>query len=172
MSAGIVHRKASIILAVVLFLQGAVMWDFGGVVRAVGALLGIISTPDWDVDAGMIMDKTIRVNVGKWAEYIWDGFLYWYRRSLKHGSPLSHFPVISTIGRIAYVFLWVIVIPHGVVKVMFSPAWDFMYVINWYWTEIVSQQNLIVGLMASDFIHWGLDIMTTEHAEKTKNIRK
>ena len=166
MSAGIVHRKASIILAIGFLLGGLFTLDSGGVVRAIGSLVGIIATPDWDVDAGMIMDKTIRVNIGKWAEKIWDAFLYWYRRSLKHGSPLSHFPIVSTLGRIIYVFLFIIIIPHAIVYFIFSPAWDLMAVISWYWTKVMSHQNIIIGLMGSDIIHWGLDILTTEHKEK------
>lgn len=168
MSAGTVHRKASIILAVALILQGLLMLDFGGVYRAIGSLLGIVATPDWDVDAGMIMDKTIRNKMGWFAEYLWDGFLYWYRKSLKHGSPLSHFPVVGTMGRILYSFLLIIIIPHAVVYIIFSPSWDFMFVISWYWKQIMERENITYGLMASDFIHWGLDIATTEHKE-TKN---
>ena len=168
MSAGTVHRKASVILSAGFLLGSIYTMDFSGVVRGIGSLIGIVMTPDWDVDSGMIMDKTIRTKIGKWAELLWDWFLYWYRRSLKHGSPLSHVPILSTYGRIAYTFLFIIAIPHAVFYLIFHPAWDLMTVLLWYWEKITSQHNLIAGLCGSDFLHWGLDIMTTEHSKKTK----
>lgn len=130
-----------------------------------GSLAGIIFTPDLDVDKGFIGDAIIRKKAGWFAEKIWDGLWYWYRRSLKHGSPLSHLPVISTYGRIAYLFLLLILIPHSVFYFTFSPEWDLMYVSNWYWNKITLQEKFIFGLMVSDTIHWTLDVCTTEHKE-------
>lgn len=166
MSAGVVHRKASLMLTVGFILTAILQLNPNNLLYGIGSLIGVMVTPDWDVDAGMISDAMIRNKLGVWAEKIWDAFLYWYRRSLKHGSPLSHFPVISTYGRIAYAFAILIVVPHVAYYYIFHPAWDLYFVINWYWKEINSQQQIIQGLIASDTIHFFLDLLTTEHKEK------
>ncbi len=158
-------------LAFGFLLTCVLQLDLSNLLYCLGALLGIISTPDWDVDNGFIGDQMIRDKLGKFAEKIWKALLYWYRRSLKHGSPLSHFPIISTYGRLAYLFIILVVIPHTVFYYLFFPQWNLMFVLNWYWSEITAQQKIIIGLIASDTIHWSLDILTTEHkTNSTKNI--
>jgi uncharacterized metal-binding protein len=166
LSSGIVHRKASLILASGFLLGSVFTFRLDMFLCVFGALLGIMMTPDWDVDAGFLGDKIIRNKIGWLAEKIWDGFLYWYRRSLKHGSPLSHLPIISTFGRIFYIFLFVVIMPHVFAKIVFSAGWDLQYVLYWYWDRIIEQKEIIIGLMGSDLIHWALDVATTEHKEK------
>ena len=150
------------------FLIGAIATlDITALQYSVGAILGIIFTPDLDVDAGFIGNTIIRKKLGKFAENLWDRFWYWYRRSLKHGSPLSHLPIISTLGRIGYIYFVLIVIPHVIIKYVFSLDWNLNYVLSWYWSVITSPYKIIIGLMASDLIHWTLDVCTTEH----KNVK-
>ena len=186
MSSGCVHQKASLALAGG-FLLGSLA--FGpGIEYATGALVGIMLTPDLDVDAGNISNQIIREKIGgkpsgrqkdkpwfvirrriAWAvEKVWDGLWFIYRGSVKHGSPLSHFPVISTLFRLAYLFLILLVIPYAAFAILFPGAWDIGSEIRW-WLEMARQHHqVILGLMGSDFIHWGLDILTTEHAKKKK----
>jgi len=166
MSAGIVHRKASIMLTGGFILTAILQLNPSNLLYGIGSLIGVVATPDWDVDKGFIGDQMIRDRFGVVVEKIWDAFLYWYRRSLKHGSPLSHVPVVSTYGRIAYTFAILIVVPHAAYYYIFNPAWDLGFVLNWYWKEINAQEQIIHGLIASDTIHFVLDIMTTEHKEK------
>ena len=186
MSAGYVHKKASIILAAAFAAASILTLDMWSLKYSIGALIGIIITPDLDVDAGFIGDKTIRQLIaGKFNKkklfrsmtrkaiseiilWLWIKFWYWYRRSLKHGSPLSHLPVVSTLGRIGYIYFIIIVIPHVIFKYLLFLDWDIILVLNWYWNNIMSEYQIIIGLMASDLIHWTLDVMTTEHKEKTK----
>lgn len=137
----------------------------------VGSLIGIIISCDLDVDNGFIGDKIIRERLGYFAEKIWKAFWYLYRRSLKHGSPLSHWFVISTYGRIGYIFLLLIVAPHVGFYYVIQPTWDLVYVLNWYWERVTEQREIIFGLIASDCIHYTLDIFTVEHkVSSTKNI--
>ena len=158
-------------------------WEY-----ATGALVGIMIGPDLDVDAKNISNQIIRDKIGgkpsarqrdkpwfvvrrgvAWTVgKVWDGLWYFYRRSLKHGSELSHFPVISTLFRLAYLFLILLVIPYATLAILFPGAWDIGSEIRW-WLEMARQHHqVIIGLMGSDFIHWGLDILTTEHAKKKK----
>jgi len=168
MSAGHVHQKASVFLSLGFMVTCILTLDVTNVLYSIGSLIGIILTPDLDVDNGFIGNTIIRKRVGYFAEYIWDGVWYLYRRSLKHGSPLSHFPVISTLGRIFYIFFIFIVLPHSLFSFLFSPSWDLQYVLNWYWESIMSNTKIIFGLMCSDIIHWALDVCTTEHSPKKR----
>lgn len=178
------HQKASIALAGG-FLLGQLA--FGpGMEYAAGALLGIMIGPDLDVDAKNISNQIIREKIGgkpsakqkakpwfiirgrvAWAiEKVWDGLWFIYRGSVKHGSPLSHFPVISTLFRLAYLFLILLVIPYASFALLFPGAWDIGSEIRW-WLELARQHHqVIIGLMGSDLIHWTLDILTTEHKKK------
>jgi uncharacterized metal-binding protein len=136
--------------------------DVRGTLYAVGSLIGVWITPDLDVDRGYWLDGWVRKNLGGIAAWIWEMFWYPYRRSLKHGSPLSHAPVVSTYGRIEYVYIILIVIPHLSYYFLLSPGWDLQYVLWWYWDMIWDQREIIWGLVASDIIHWALDKLTKE----------
>ncbi len=160
------HRKASIFLTLAFLFTTVAQLNLSNLLFCIGSLIGVIATPDWDVDNGFIGDQMIRDRIGSWAEKLWKMLLYWYRRSLKHGSPISHFPIISTYGRILYLFVILILIPHSVFYIIFHPSWDLTTVLFWYWNIINSQPKIIEGLIASDIIHFTLDILTTEHKQK------
>jgi uncharacterized metal-binding protein len=165
-SAGCVHQKASLALAGG-FLLGSLA--FGpGIEYAAGALVGIMLTPDLDVDKGYIGNKIIRNRMGWLAEKAWDGLWYFYRKSLKHGSELSHFPVVSTLFRLGYLFFFLIVIPYVILALVLPGAWNIGSELMW-WIELgVRHYRVILGLMGSDLIHWALDVLTTEHAKRKK----
>lgn len=163
MSAGTVHFKASLILANGFLLGGIVFTDVHCFEYAAGALLGIPLSPDLDVDSGFIMDRIIRRRLGKPGIFIWRNLWYFYRRSLKHGRELSHFPVISTLGRLLYLYFFIVAVPHTAVSYTGLFAWNLHDVLDWYTAVILAGYRVILGLMCSDLIHWALDIMTTEH---------
>jgi len=166
MSAGCVHQKASVILAGG-FLLGSLV--FGpGIEYAAGALIGIMLTPDLDVDNGYIGNKIIRNKLGHWVEKGWDMLWHFYRRSLKHGSELSHFPVVSTLFRLAYLFFFLIVIPYVVLVIFIPDKLNIRLEFQWWINLILSHYELILGLIGSDLIHWTLDVSTTEHAKHKK----
>ena len=142
-----------------------------GIEYAAGALVGIMLTPDLDVDRTYIGNKIIRDRLGKIGrpvEIIWDGLWYAYRKSLKHGGPLSHFPVIGTIGRLGYLYLFALVIPYTIMGLVLPGAWSVQNELFWWNQKLLEHYQLILGLIGSDVIHWGLDVMTTEHAKKKK----
>lgn len=146
------------------FALGAVIsWDISNVQLIIGPLIGVIITPDLDVDAGFSGDKYIRQRLGLIAEWLWKRIWHFYRRSLKHGGELSHFPLISTIGRLLYLFGMFIVLPHALYYWLFSPVWDLRYVLEWYFNGILGYWKVIISLMGADTIHFFLDILTTNH---------
>ena len=169
MSAGCVHQKASLALAAG-FALGSLA--FGpGIEYAAGGLVGIMLTPDLDVDNGYIGNKIIRNRVGRLAERAWDGLWYFYRKSLKHGSELSHFPVVSTLFRLGYLFFFLIVIPYMILALVVPGAWDVWSELSWWIALGAKHYKLILGLMGSDLIHWALDILTTEHAKQKQKLQ-
>ena len=186
MSSGCVHQKASVFLAGG-FLLGSLAFG-SGIEYAAGALVGIMVGPDLDVDAKNISNQIIRDKIGgrpnarqkdkpwfivrrsvAWAVgKVWDGLWFIYRGSVKHGSPLSHFPVISTLFRLAYLFLILLVIPYATLALFFPGAWDIWSELRWWLALLVRHHQVVIGLMGSDLIHWTLDIPTTEHAKQKK----
>ena len=81
------------------------------------------------------------------VEVAWDSIWAVYRKVCKHRGFISHFPVISTVLRIAYlaVFYFLIATPlkwlSGFVRI------DWALFLWW----------AFVGLVLADTSHWGLD---------------
>jgi uncharacterized metal-binding protein len=137
---------------------------------AVGALVGIIISPDLDVDKGNISNAIIRNRFGHWIEKGWNVLWYPYKKSLKHGSPLSHWPVISTVFRLAYLFFFLLVVPYLLLSVVTPGAWDVRSELLW-WLRLGAQHyGLILGLIGSDLIHWTLDVLTKENTKQKQKI--
>lgn len=159
MSAGRVHAQASVLLAGGFFVGTLFTRDVTDIEYAIGALIGTILTPDLDVDKGFIGDEYIRRRFGQIAYRIWRGGWHFYRRSVKHGSELSHFPVLGTVFRLVYIFLFAVILPMVVVN-FFTPV-NFQSEITWWVWQTLPRWKIIVGLMASDFHHYCMDIATT-----------
>lgn len=168
MSAGCVHQKASVILASSFLLGSLTLGN--GIEYAIGSLVGIMLTPDLDVDKGYIGNKIIRNRMGRMVERAWDGLWYFYRKSLKHGSELSHFPVVSTIFRLAYLFFFLMVLPYTLLEMIAPGAWNMWQELAW-WIELGAKHyKVILGLMGSDLIHYALDVLTKEHAKQKQKL--
>lgn len=138
-------------------IGGAVLRDPACFEYAAGSLVGVVLTPDLDVDAGNIsytMARRVRL------ETIWSALWHFYRSSIKHGSELSHFPVISTLGRLAYIFLFCVIIPNMILSWF---GWNFDYETHWWANFVVSRWRMILALMGSDFIHYILDVATVNN---------
>lgn len=160
MSAGSVHTLASVALATGFTAVALADYDMDHMQYAYGAILGVFVQPDCDVDKGFIAYHYIRKRLGDWAEYLWDRIWYMYRRSIKHGSELSHFPVVGTLGRLAYLFLFTLVVPYLVLDVVFPL--NINYELRWWAARILSHWRIVVGLMGADFIHFVLDVATVD----------
>lgn len=149
------------------FLLGSLA--FGqGIEYAAGALVGIMIGPDLDVDNGNISNHILKNKAGKWAERVWSLLWYFYRGSIKHGSPLSHAPILSTLGRLAYLYLFIILLPYVILELVVPGGWSIGQELHWWNQQLLSHHRIIIGLMGSDLIHFALDVLTTEHAKKKK----
>ena len=133
---------------------------------AMGALVGIFIGPDQDVDNGNISNTILKKRMGAWAERGWSLLWHNYRVSVKHGSPLSHFPIISTIGRLAYLYLLILVLPYSIIELVLPGAWDVGRELRWWSDWILGHWGVILGLAGSDLIHYVLDAFTSENSKQ------
>jgi uncharacterized metal-binding protein len=141
-----------------------------GIEYAIGALVGILIGPDLDVDRGNLSNTIIRNRIGRWAEIGWNVLWYPYKKSIKHGSPLSHWPVVSTMFRLVYLFLFLLVIPYGLMELVLPGAWDFKMELSWWLALSAKHYRIILGLIGSDLIHWTLDVLTKENTKQKQKI--
>ena len=162
-SSGKIHQKASLILASA-FSVGAIVTSNPGMFEcAVGAMVGIVVTPDWDVDKTFIGNKIIKKRFGYRVERIFNGWLKPYKTSFKHGRFGSHFPVYGTYGRLFYI-LYTLIVPFYVVYflILLSSNYHFNLIIEGlWWVRILFISKYTIGLIGSDLIHYFLDILTT-----------
>jgi len=133
------HSYSTSVLAGIILSNSFLLHEFDYVIMSIGCFVGILLSPDLDVDNGNISNYLLR-RIWKPIEKLW--FIYWfpYRKLLKHRSFLSHFPVISTFGRIVYISIPIVIL-------------SFYIDINiHYW-------NLwfVFGLMFSDLLHYLMD---------------
>ena len=101
MPSGHVHTTATLILAA----AGGVAAYYNAmpvVPVVVGALAGVLLTPDLDLDTGSTSQRTVRERLGCLVGALWA--LYWrpYSMAIPHRSWLSHGPLIGTAIRVAY----------------------------------------------------------------------
>lgn len=79
-------------------------------VMSICCLVGIVLTPDKDLDAGAIDNMYIRNKLGGFVGWLW--WVLWtpYRTSIKHRSFWSHTPVIGTAIRLSYLVFPIIIL--------------------------------------------------------------
>jgi uncharacterized metal-binding protein len=129
----------------------------------VGSLVGIFVTPDLDLsNAGIVQGALIRKRVGWFGERAWKWFWKGYSESCKHGQFMSHFPIFSTIVRLLYVYFWLIFLPDILILRLFVPNLNLIGDLVW-WGTIIFEPGILLGLIASDTVHFGLDKLTTAH---------
>lgn len=162
MSSGKTHVKASLILASAFGVGAIITLRPEFIEHAVGALVGVVITPDLDVDKSYIGSKLIKKNLGWFAESTWNFFWMGYKKSFKHGQFASHFPVFGTFIRVAYVYFWCIFLPHLAIYITGITHWDLIYIYQWYAKIFLG--NYFIGLASSDLIHYVLDV-STKNAE-------
>jgi Uncharacterized metal-binding protein len=155
-SSGKVHAISSVVLAGGFLAGGLILKDPSCFEYAAGSLAGILLSPDLDVDAKNLSYKFFRKYK---TETLWSALWHFYRKSIKHGSELSHFPVVSTLGRLAYIFLFCITLPNLLLSFV---GWNFREETQWWYWQTLTHWKLWLGLAGSDFIHYVLDIATVQ----------
>ena len=154
MSDGFEHKEASEQWAWVAgFAAIAVSGDlFAGAAAGAGCLAGIFLTPDLDVGyfARILAMKEAKKEFPVLGR-IWHILWIPYAAAIPHRSPLSHWPVIGTAGRMAYLLLIFLLLATAVVgpdRAVTTLDMMMRYSLT-HWFS--------VGLCVSDSIHWLMD---------------
>jgi len=120
---------------------------------AAGCILGILITPDLDVDRPVRSHFVVFRRFGPAIAVVWR--LVWlpYGLAIRHRSWVSHMPIAGTLIRSAY-FLCIasiLVWAAGRFGGFALPTEGIPALIPW----------ALIGLAASDALHWAADILST-----------
>ena len=123
------------------------------VAYGVGALAGILLSPDLDQD-GLTNSETVVFRRSRILGHTF--FIYWYLYAIviKHRSPWSHFPILGTVVRVAYL----------------SPLWWLLFIKVGLPIPYLAIPALI-GLAVADLLHWLRDGMLFKK-KRRKWVRK
>jgi uncharacterized metal-binding protein len=148
MASGRVHAACSVTLAVISFgfLAGTSNDFQAATACSAGCLAGIALTPDLDQE-GLSYSETTIIKWTLGIGYLWLLLWYPYARLIKHRSPLSHFPILGTAGRLLYLFT-AAAIPAYFGYRLKAPPDSFWPLFGWG----------IAGLTLSDIGHYIFDL--------------
>lgn len=149
MPCGKVHSTTSAIIAAPAFLAGTAIGGVSaGCAAAIGCLCGIMLTPDLDQESISSSEYWLI----KWTMglgFFWTMIWYPYARCCKHRSNISHFPLLGTAGRLAYLTVILAVILYFFVGRVPQVNWIFIL-----WG--------IAGLAVADIAHYIMDVYCGE----------
>lgn len=146
---GTTHARATVALAVA---GGAAAYHFGHplphvVALTAGTLVGLILTPDLDVDDGCISNHIVRATTNRPIAWLWSAFWKPYGLLIPHRSRLSHMPLLGTALRLAYLSI--------------LPALFF-----WFAGDVYARPPFPIwapwavgGLALADTLHYLMDIL-------------
>jgi uncharacterized metal-binding protein len=165
MADGKTHSSATQILAVLLFASEATYGKLNGyflqptliysAVLASGAMLGLVLTPDLDVNAGSISEEELR-EISSFGENLW--WMYWfpYRQLVPHRSPISHWPIVGTVGRLLYITIpyWI-----GLTVAYFldPPIFSWLAQAGIWLITLPYFRVAVLGLAGADTLHFFMD---------------
>lgn len=126
-------------------------------IGAIGCATGLIIDPDLDLDD--ITRSEWQMIKRLWiVGMLWVALWYPYAWLIPHRSPLSHWPLLGTAGRVGYLFGWLWL--AGAIVGISVPVWAIM------------QQPLFVvwfgGLVVADTAHWLMDVISTKYRRLIK----
>jgi uncharacterized metal-binding protein len=139
-----------------------------------GIMLGILITPDLDIDHRIVSHRYMRNMFGRVVGMYWYYLWHSYSICFKHRSALSHLPIISTLIRLTFLAFPPIIVlfrnqQTGTVKlipylllstVMVIPIWGLIYLVL-----VILQANILVllflvlGLALADLLHFIIDLL-------------
>jgi uncharacterized metal-binding protein len=144
---GKIHTALTLsVLSGVLAPYAIVQLDMNPWMYGAGVLVGVLISPDLDVDKGNVSDSLIR-RVSRPAQWAWR--LAWqpYAWSVPHRHTISHFPFLGTLLRLWYIFL-IVNILNGIVYLFKVDSVSFIFLWDW---------SFFFGLAHADIIHWIAD---------------
>ncbi len=157
MADGKLHAAASVILAGggQVLPQFTPVSTFQAVAFSMGAILGILLTPDLDLVGGSISQRQVRRGAGSIIGLLWSMLWYPYAKLLGHRSFWSHTPIIGTIIRVLYAF--------GIPLLIWSMLWQAGHVTVPPPVPMLGQLDpllfwVLAGLAFSDVFHWIMDM--------------
>ncbi len=152
MPGGKVHSAITLATVTGLIAPSFVWGNQGDIYMYIaGAMVGVMLTPDHDVDGGNFTDTIIR-RVSPIAQKVWRMFWTPYALILPHRGKLSHFPVLSTLVRLGYILLvlnlvmWVIWLVFKAIGGDNTVSFVFWWNNSFFW-----------GLVHVDTLHWAAD---------------
>lgn len=131
-----------------------------GIGSFVGYMAGKYVTPDWDI-AGLTHDEGMIINDFKILGNLIVGYTTIYGIACRrhHRSFGTHFPVVSTLGRLVFLFWWVPLV-----------AWH--YDISFDWWMMWAALGFWWGLSMSDCIHYTADMTVGDKHLSKQVLRK
>ncbi len=128
---------------------------FSSLALSVGTLGGLFLTPDLDVDAGSDSEEEVR-DISPLGENFW--WVYWfpYRKLIPHRSPLSHWPVIGTLGRLIYlsILYWILLTAAYFLN---AAAFGWLEAAGVWLLNFPYLYIFVVGLGSADTLHFFMD---------------
>lgn len=122
------------------------------VLVAGGCLLGLVIEPDLDVDH-VTASETRMIKLFGPLGLLWVVLWHPYAKLINHRSPLSHYPVLGTVLRYAYLLVIVLALSIPVGLVIGDGEW----LIRFLSTNKQAVLLLMAGNAISDIGHWIMD---------------
>lgn len=166
MADGRTHTIATRTLAVFLFagqMGNAILFHgysnqeaiLSALALSLGALGNLFLTPDLDIDAGSMSEEEVR-KISPLGENIW--WIYWfpYRRLIPHRSPLSHWPIIGTFGRLLYLSILYLTV-LAITFIVNQSAFGWLAFAGLWLLFFPYFQIAVLGLASADLLHFFMD---------------
>ena len=158
MSNGKAHMVATLMLSIPTTVIVTMMTEnpYMGLSALIGTLMGIPINPDLDMQT-VTTSKQLVVKYTFGIGYLWLMMWYPYALVIPHRSWASHTPIIGTVLRIVYLYLWLVVATVSA-DAMGYPQW-VQIIGRWMaWVAISDMGRCaIIALMAADALHWLMD---------------
>jgi len=159
MSSGKTHGRATLLLVAPVAIASVIIFPtdplLSVIVGAVGCATGLIIDPDLDIES-ITMSEWRMIKKLSIFGMLWAALWYPYAVLIPHRSPLSHWPILGTAGRAAYIFLLA-----KFIAVIFGVSLPIMAIIN--------QPVFVVwffGLAMADTAHFVMDVISSRLKRK------
>ena len=155
MPSGRTHGAITVMAATGIFVFGMVQDANPQPILATsfGCFMGLFLSPDLDLTMDVLPKARVRRWFGRPLWALWYGFWYPYSWAIPHRSWVSHAPLVSTLIRVFYMFVPVMILD------IFSSSFSVLdlFVTSAGLGPVVS--FVFLGLVVSDVLHWVMDIL-------------
>jgi uncharacterized metal-binding protein len=152
------HVKGTVLIAVptgILAMAGGAGL-LGGIACSLGCLAGVILSPDLDVEHRTRSEYLVYRYLGRFLGAAWFAFWWPYARLIPHRHPFSHWPVMGTLLRIAYMYVLGGILWFGATWVVIGQG-SWMPLAAWLQNDHFVWG--ILGLVAADSLHFLMDVL-------------